>query len=146
MVIQRWQSVWLLIALNLVGIFNFFPIASITEASAELAAENIVTKITTANNMALYIVSLLVVFLLLIDILSFKNTRLQKRMTIISILLIALIAVCAVLTVYGCQTAGAQIEWHGSILLLFGAIAFAILGYRGIRHDEKLLKAADRLR
>ncbi len=146
MVIQRWQSVWLLIALNLVGIFNFYPIAYITEANAELAAEDIVTKITTANNMALYIVSLLVVILLLIDILSFKNTRLQKRMTIISILLIALIAVCAVLTVFGFQTAGAQIEWHGSLLLLLGAIIFAILGYRGIRHDEKLLKAADRLR
>lgn len=63
-----------------------------------------------------------------------------------AVVLIAVLAACAVLIVYGAQTEGARIEWMGSILLLLGAVAFSLLAYRGIRHDEKLLKAADRLR
>ena len=42
--------------------------------------------------------------------------------------------------------AGARVEWLGSIFLLLGALVSAVLAYRGIRHDERLLRAADRLR
>ena len=36
--------------------------------------------------------------------------------------------------------------WLGSVFLLIGAMVFALMAYLGIRRDERLLKAADRLR
>ena len=109
MVIQRWQSVWLLVAAILVALFCFLPMAYL-------------------------------------NIFSFKDTRRQKMMTIVAVVMIAVLAACAVLMVYGFQTADGRAEWMGSILLLAGAVIFALLAYRGISHDEKLLKGADRLR
>ena len=86
------------------------------------------------------------VVLLLVSIFSFRDTRRQKMMTIVSILLMCVLAVCASLMVYNTLAPGVSAEPLGSSLLLLGAIIFAILAYRGIRHDEKLLRAADRLR
>ena len=76
----------------------------------------------------------------------YRNTRRQKQVTVLSMLMIAVLAACGVLMVYGVEHEGAKVEWMGSILLLLGAFIFSLLAYRGIRHDENLLKAADRLR
>lgn len=147
MVIQRWQSVWLLVASICVLLFCFLPIAIVSfDAPLSEEAANSATMLTVANNLVLLIVGIVIAILLFINIFSFKNTKLQKRMTILSILLIAVLACCTVFMVYNGTAEGAHIEWLGSILLLLGAVAFAILAYRGIRHDEKLLRAADRLR
>lgn len=146
MVIQRWQSVWMLVAAICVALFCFLPTAYLSFEGPEITDTDSVTFITPSDNWVVLIVGLLVSLLLILNIFSFKDTRRQKLMTVISIVLIAVLAACACLMVYGAQTAGAQIEWMGSILLLLGAVAFALLAYRGIRHDENLLKAADRLR
>ncbi|MDE6126306.1 MAG: DUF4293 domain-containing protein [Muribaculaceae bacterium] len=53
--------------------------------------------------------------------------------------------VTAILTFSGNDEA-TRIEIGGSVVLLVGALVFAAMAYRGIRHDEKLLRAADRLR
>jgi glucan phosphoethanolaminetransferase (alkaline phosphatase superfamily) len=102
--------------------------------------------VTPSDNVVVMIVGLLTAALLIINIFSFKDTRRQKRMTVLSILLMVVLGAFAVLMVYGTDTASAQVEWMGSLLLLVGAAAFAVLAHRCITHDEKLLKAADRLR
>lgn len=102
--------------------------------------------VTPSDNIVVMVVGLLTAALLIINIFSFKDTRRQKRMTVLSILLMVVLGACAVLMVYGTDTAAAQVEWMGSLLLLVGAAAFAVLAHRCITHDEKLLKAADRLR
>lgn len=152
MVIQRWQSVWLLVASICVALFCFLPMATLTfEAQAAPTvteeAANSVTFIQLLDmNPVLFIVGLLVALLLLLNIFSFKDTKRQKKMTILSIILIAVLGCCAVFMVYNNQSETAHIEWLGSCLLLLGAVAFALLAYRGIRNDEKLLRAADRIR
>lgn len=143
MVIQRWQSVWLLVAAICVATFCFLPMALM--ASDQPVADSI-TFISPADNAVVLIVGLVVALLLLLNIFSFKNTRLQKQMTILAIVLMLVLGCCASLMVYGSQTEDARVEWLGSIFLLLGGVVFAILAFRGIRHDEKLLKAADRLR
>lgn len=145
MVIQRWQSVWLLIASICVAIFCFLPMACLS-FDGEAPDGNSATFISPSDNTVVFIVGIVVTLLLLINIFSFKDTRRQKRMTIISIILIAVLACCSCMMVYTSQTEGGRIEWLGSILLLLGAVIFSLLAYRGIRHDEKLLRAADRLR
>jgi glucan phosphoethanolaminetransferase (alkaline phosphatase superfamily) len=141
MVIQRWQSVWLLVSAICVALFCFLPMATLFFDGAEAAM-----VVKPSDNIVVMIVGLLTAALLIINIFSFKDTRRQKRMTVLSILLMVVLGACAVLMVYGTDTAAAQVEWMGSLLLLVGAAAFAVLAHRCITHDEKLLKAADRLR
>jgi phosphoglycerol transferase MdoB-like AlkP superfamily enzyme len=161
MVIQRWQSVWLLVSAICVALFCFLPMATLSFDGAEAAKMSLdaagaatggagcleaATVVTPSDNIVVMIVGLLTAALLIINIFSFKDTRRQKRMTVLSILLMVVLGACAVLMVYGTDTAAAQVEWMGSLLLLVGAAAFAVLAHRCITHDEKLLKAADRLR
>lgn len=146
MVIQRWQSVWLLVAAILVALFCFLPMAYISLEGPEITTTDSVTFMYPSDNTVVFIVGLLVTALLVLNIFSFKDTRRQKMMTIVTIVLIAVLAACACLMVYGFDSATGRAEWMGSILLLIGAVIFALLAYRGISHDEKLLKAADRLR
>lgn len=146
MVIQRWQSVWLLVAAVLVALFCFLPMAYISAEGPEIMAADSATFMYPSDNWVMLIVGLLVAVLLILNIFSFKDTRRQKLMTIVAVVLIAVLAACACLMVYGFDTAGGRAEWMGSILLLVGAVIFALLAYRGISRDEKLLKAADRLR
>jgi hypothetical protein len=167
MVIQRWQSVWLLVSAICVALFCFLPMATLFFDGAEAAKMGFdaagavagsadaaggagcleaAMVVTPSDNVVVMIVGLLTAALLIINIFSFKDTRRQKRMTVLSILLMVVLGACAVLMVYGTDTAAAQVEWMGSLLLLVGAAAFAVLAHRCITHDEKLLKAADRLR
>lgn len=146
MVIQRWQSVWLLVAAICVALFCFLPMAILSFDAAVPADGSSASFISPSDNWVVMIVGLMVALLLIINIFSYRDTRRQKMMTIIGIILMAVLACCAVMMVYGAKTEGCEVEWMGSILLLLGAVIFAILAYRGIRHDEKLLKAADRLR
>lgn len=143
MVIQRWQSVWLLIAAILVGVFCFVPMAVLPADPAEAASASLVAPL---DYPAYFIVNLVVAVLLFLAIFLFKDTRRQKQVTMICMLLLVVSAATACCVVYGWTTAGGALEWMGSIFLLLGALVFAFLAYRGIRSDERLLRAADRLR
>lgn len=146
MMIQRWQSVWLLLAAFCVAVFCFLPIACLSFEDPAAIADDSATMLFPRQNIVFWIVCMVVALLLIINIFLYRDTRRQKLVTVLSMCLIAVLAACACLM--GCQfgAPGATVEWLGSILLLPGAFIFALLAYRGIRHDENLLKAADRLR
>ncbi len=142
MVIQRWQSVWLLFAAILVAIFLFVPVAVVSDPAAELAA----TNLAMTDFPVLAVVNGLVALLLFIAIFLYKNTSRQKTVTLLSMLLICVVAAGTVTVAMRAGSSAARVEIGGSVLLLLGAIIFAAMAYRGISHDEKLLRAADRLR
>ncbi len=142
MVIQRWQSVWLLFAAILVAIFLFVPVAVVSDPAAELAA----TNLAMTDFPVLAVVNGLVALLLFIAIFLYKNTSRQKTVTLLSMLLICVVAAGTVTVAMRTGSSAARVEIGGSVLLLLGAIIFAAMAYRGISHDEKLLRAADRLR
>lgn len=144
--IQRWQSVWLLFAAICVALFCFLPMALLSFDGAIPADGASASFISPSDNTVFWIVGLVVAVLLVINIFMYRNTRRQKLVTVLSMMMIVVLAACGVLMVYGVDYEGAKVEWLGSILLLLGAFVFALLAYRGIRHDENLLKAADRLR
>lgn len=142
MVIQRWQSVWLLFASILVAMFCFVPVAVVSDPAAELAVANL----SMADFPVLAIVNGLVALLLFIAIFLYKNTKRQKTITLLSMLLICVIAVVTITVAFTGNDEATRVEIGGSVLLLLGALVFAGMAYRGIRNDEKLLRAADRLR
>ena len=143
MVIQRWQTVWLLVATVLVAVFCCIPMAIVP---GEVNDPNSVTFMRPVDVPVFMVVNIVVAFLLFLSIFLYKNTRRQKTLTLVSMLLIVVVMVTEVLLLYSWNDAYGGIEWLGSIFLLLAALVFAGLAYRGINHDERLLKAADRLR
>lgn len=143
MVIQRWQSVWLLVATVLVAVFCCIPMACVP---GEMNDPNSVTLMRPVDVPVFMVVNIVVALLLFLSIFMYKNTRRQKTLTLISMLLIVVIMATEGLLLYNWNNVYGGIEWLGSIFLLLAALVFALLAYCGISHDEKLLKAADRLR
>lgn len=142
MVIQRWQSVWLLVAAVLTGVFCFVPMAIVPD---ELAAES-VTFLSPKDLPVFLIVNVLVAVLLFLSIFMYKNTRRQKMLTLVSMLLLVVVMATEAIVLFGWDSANGSVEWLGSIFLLLGALVFAGMAYQGIRSDERKLRAADRIR
>ncbi len=141
MVIQRWQTVWLLVAAVLVALFCFVPMAVVPGAAAGE------TSLLMPKDLpVILIVNCVTVVLLVLSILMFKNTARQKMLALVSMLLIAVTALTETGVLYCWDTTNGNVEWMGSIFLLVGAFCFTFLAHKAIRHDERLLRAADRLR
>lgn len=157
MVIHRWQSVMLLIAGAMMGIFSFCSLGQIQAAdytfnvtALGIAREGIATAADEATGITttvLFILSLLAAILPLIDIFCFKNMNLQKKVALVSGLFAAVAGVIA--TVTASQFAGdfnASIGWSTFIGAPAIALIANILAFRLISGDQKKLRAADRLR
>ena len=111
MVIQRWQSVMLLIAGVMMGIFSFCSLGQIQTAdytfnvtALGIAREGIATaegEATGISTIVLFVVSLLSAILPLIDIFCFRNMPLQKKVALVSGLFAAVAGVIAAFTASG---------------------------------------------
>lgn len=157
MVIQRWQSVMLLIAGVMMGIFSF---CSLGQIQAEAYTFNVTALgffregIATASDEAtgistiiLFILSLLACILPLIDIFCFKNMNLQKKVAMISALFSIASGVIAAFTASGfASDFQTDVSWSVFICTPLVALIGDILAYRLISGDQKKLRAADRLR
>lgn len=139
MVIQRWQSVMLLIAFVLMCIFCATPYAQIK------GAEAVVTPVFAKDAPVFMILNIVVAALLFISIFLFKNLKLQMRVTLITILLIATSTLCAGFMVMR-NMPDAEFILTGGIVLLLAALVFAVLALRFMKKDHNLLRSYDRLR
>ena len=137
MIIQRIQTLMLLIAAILTAVFCFTPYGKSVDAAT--------TAIFVKDAPVLLILNILIVVLLLITIFMYKNLRLQMRMTILSVVLLCASVVTSLFTLSKAYNNATPVLPGGIGLLLLAAI-FALLAYRGTRHDHKLLRSADRLR
>lgn len=141
MVIQRWQTLLLLLAAVLMAVINFLPVASLADA----ANPNSYTAMFTTDAPVLVVIDGLICALLFIGIFLFKNLRLQMRVTILTILLMCVLAVVGGIILYR-HSALSGIEWSGAVMLLGCALVLAIGAYRLMLRDRNLLRSADRLR
>lgn len=157
MVIQRWQTVMLLIAGVMMGIFSFCSLGQIqAEAytfnvtALGIFREGIATapdEATGIGTIILFIVSLLACILPLIDMFCFKNMNLQKKVALISALFSVAAGVIATFTASGfASDFQASVSWSVFICAPIVALIGDILAYRLIAGDQKKLRAADRLR
>lgn len=157
MVIQRWQSVMLLIAGIMMGIFSFCSLGQIqAEAytfnvtALGICREGIATapdEVTGTSTIILFIVSLLACVLPLIDIFCFKNLNLQKKVALISGLLsVSSGVIIAFIAPSFASEYNASVSWSVFVCTPLLALIANILAYRLISSDQKKLRAADRLR
>ena len=157
MVIQRWQSVMLLIAGVMMGIFSFCSLGQIqAEAytfditALGISREGIATspdEATGISTLILFIVSILGCILPLIDIFCFKNLNLQKKVALISGLFAAASGIIVAFTASGFASEfQANVGWSTFICAPLIALIADIMAYRLIVSDQKKLRAADRLR
>lgn len=138
MVIQRWQTLLLLAAAILMVAINFSPLAS-------LGASQKPDTVFTTDFAILMIVDGLVAVLLFLGIFLFKNLQLQIKVTVLSIVLMCVLAVTGGIVLYR-QSAIQGIEWSGAVLLLICALILAMGALRLQKRDRNLLRSADRLR
>lgn len=160
MVIQRWQSVLLLFAAIVMGIFSFSEISQIVFYDFDpvmtdqiVSADSYTQKVINIGNDDNVIVSTYYFFALsilssllsLISIFLYKNLNLQKRLCKINILLyIVIYIVVGVISYILCK--GSNISWYYSIAYPAVALLLTVFAYRQICKDEKKLRSYDRIR
>lgn len=156
MVIQRWQSVLLLIAVVCMGFFTFMSLGQVQLTDYTLnfttfgfkyegEAVNGAPTGFLMHTWGLFVVSLLSAIIPFINIFTFKNLQLQKRLCMIEVvILIAVIATAAIYAYTGVDNG--SVSWSTMVCAPFLALMADILAFNRIDADDRLLKSADRLR
>ena len=151
--IQRIQSIWLLLATLTICCLLFVPMVTTTVGSTEyqVLATGLYQKtgeVTTKVEafLPLLISTIAVALMCFANIFNFKKRAIQKRIIIANVvLIIGLSFWCSQYAKRipgGLETANYGIGMFLPVI----AILFCMLAVRGINNDEKLLRSADRLR
>lgn len=150
MVIQRIQSVYLLIAVILMAVFAFFPALTFELGGREFVYGALEAGKVGATHIDPLMLMLVVLISLLafIDIFLYKN--LQRQMTVcfvdIIIGLAMLVAICIVAVYQSTQHQGLVVAPQWYLLLPVLSIVFLMMAHKAMSRDKKKLLDADRLR
>ena len=149
MVIQRIQTVYLLIAVILMVVFSFFPALTFELGDKTVlygALESGRAGVMHINPLLLTLV-ILISLLALIDVFLYKN--LQRQMTVcfvdIIIGIAMLIAIC-IQAFYVGNRDGWIVSWQWYLILPVLSILFLMMAHKSMSRDKKKLLDADRLR
>ena len=141
MVIQRKQSLFLLIAAILMGIYAFMP--QLINARGEVIMGGMCLE---GLESIPFFLNCLIALLSFITIFKFKSLKFQKTLCIINILLIlaSLATMCSIAFLQeNCDLLG-SLTYYNVLPIL--AIIFLLLAHKGISHDRKLLRGSSRIR
>ncbi len=135
--LQRIQSVWLLIATIFIFLTLRFPFYS-----GVLTSDNAYHELNGTFTFVLNLITILLGSLCFVNIFFFKKRKIQMRLCITAIILELALA--------GMYFNEMQLFAKGALnltsmfhLLVVGTLIFA---YKGIRADERLIQESDRLR
>lgn len=156
MVIQRLQSLILLVAVVMMVLFSFCSLGQVQtpdytfnfnalgfhyEGEATMGAP----EGTYISTWFFFITSLTTAVVMLIDIFLFKNLSVQKKVCLVCVLLtIACIAIAATLGYTAIE--GYHVSWSSVAIDPFVALFGCIMAYTLMQSDQKKLSAADRIR
>lgn len=152
--IQRIQTIWLLLAAISISCLLFLPIVTTTDLIGMkfyIIASGLYQQVGGIKKQVESFLPLLIsvsalAIMCFFNIFNFKKRKLQKQMAYASIaLIIGLSFWCSVYAKKipgGVETA----NYDTGMFLPPLAIAFCLLAIRGINRDEALLRSADRLR
>lgn len=149
MVIQRIQSVYLLIAVILMAVFAFFPALTFELGGREfvygaLAAGKV--GVTHIDPLMLMLV-ILICLLAFIDIFLYKN--LQRQMTVCFVDIIIGLAMLVAIGIEAFIVSGKEgltLTWQWYLALPILSIIFLMLAHKAMSRDKKMLRDSDRLR
>lgn len=140
--IQRIQSVWLLLAAILGFVFTQVPIF------VGSLVGNVVKRFLPTESLLLFAISVAVSLLAIACIFLYKNRPLQLKLSIIGILASVVIIAIEVWQISRFEAENSLLKgsyYWGSLLPIAIMVCF-ILAASAIRKDEKLVKSLDRLR
>lgn len=141
MVIQRLQSLFLLLAIIVMCCFCIFvPVASVPQA------DGTISHVFVYDIYTMLIIDALITILMVIDIFLFKNLKLQINIALLIIcLLVASMAIGCF--VFLCRMpAEYSILWVGATVMMVVALLLTIFARRRMIADQRLLRSYDRLR
>jgi hypothetical protein len=149
MVIQRIQSVYLLIAIILMAVFAFFPALSFQLGGRDFvygALEAGKVGVTHIDPLMLMLI-ILIVFLAIVDIFLFKNLQRQMTVCFVDIIIgLAMLVAIGVQACVICSRDGVSMIWQWYLILPVLSIIFLMLAHKAMSNDKKKLRDADRLR
>ena len=148
--IQRKQSVYLLLAVIAIVCALCLPIGYFVDEAASLVFKPMGVMLTDGNLLStwgLFALLALGAVIPACTIFLFRNRRLQMRMTLFHILLLVgyyfvLLLFCSVLK----KDLNSTFQFNWAICLPMVAIILDWLAFGAIRHDDEMVKAVDRLR
>lgn len=133
MVIQRIQTLWLLIATVLMCIIGLRPFSWVGD-----------TPVYLSQFPVLAVINWLIAVLLFIAIFTFKNLKLQKTIVLVALVLMTVLGIVGF--IYQQRLLPEALpEWGGGVLFLIIAAVLDYMAYRGICNDRKKLRNSDRL-
>lgn len=140
--IQRIQSIWLLLAAICASLAFFIPFG--TEFVSELNTKTVLGEgMNAKNNTVVLIIIADIILCALIAIFSYKNRKVQKAFCMI---IIILSLACIGFMIYTAEFAVENTSVRLGIITPILSLVFAILALQGVRKDDKLVKNLDRLR
>lgn len=141
MVIQRWQTVFLFIATALVVVFMLVPFANVSTDAG-------IAQLKPTHYTGYLILNVVIAVILFLAIFLYRNIRFQKKITLISMVMMAVSVVTGGFCLYGPQVPWKEVEiiWGGGIVLLIIAMLLALAAYRRMTADQKLLSDSGRIR
>lgn len=149
MVIQRIQSVYLLIAVILMVVFAFFPALTFELGGREFvygALETGKVGVTHIDPLMLMLI-VLISLLALLDIFLYKN--LQRQMTVCFVDIIIGLAMLVAIGIQAFVVGGREgvvVNWQWYLVLPVLSIIFLMLAHKSMSKDKKTLQDSDRLR
>ena len=149
MVIQRIQTVYLLIAIILMVVFAFFPALSF-----ELGEKTVLYgALESGRAGAMHIDPLLLTLVILIsllalmDIFLYKNIQRQMTVCFVDIIIgIAMLVAICIQAFYVGNRDGWIVSWQWYLILPVLSIIFLMMAHKAMSRDKKKLLDADRLR
>lgn len=146
MVLQRWQSVYLLIAAVLMMVYAFSPIAELTldSATVEFGMRGADGVENTDYMWGFFVISVLISLFSVVTIFKYKNLKLQKKMCLIGGCLTAVLLTSIMAVVMLADCLAYSISAFNAIPVV--AIIMFYLADCGISKDQKILSGYDRIR
>ncbi len=139
MVIQRWQTVLLALAVIVMAIFCSTPFATVSATAEQV--ESVYLK----DAPVLMIVSILIGVVLFLSIFMYKDLKRQMTMTLVSMVLLVAAIVTGIFIVYYAMP-DAKLVILGGVTLLVVTFILALGAYSMMNRDRKLLDSYNRLR
>ncbi|MFZ9301115.1 MAG: DUF4293 domain-containing protein [Chitinophagaceae bacterium] len=140
--IQRIQSLWFLLA-SVAGFLTYqLPLWE------GRLMENGIKKFNATDNLLFFALTMAISILALSTIFLFKNRQLQKKLSVIGILVSLGLIALEFYFVNDFKTTLnlSESTWKPGALMPILIAIFFFLALQGIRKDEKLIKSLDRLR
>lgn len=144
--IQRKQTVFLLLAIIAIALSFFFPILGLEGVTGkEDLLFNLSAMGGTINGNIGFFIAMLVAFLLDgVAIFAYKTRRTQMKLILVGIVLMA---IWYILLAFSINWTDLRLyHWHISSILPLLVVVLNIMAYKGVKKDENLIKSMGRIR